>query len=105
MNTFEEKKKSEEAKAAIKAENLFKAESRRNKLLGLWAAERMAHDDPDAYAAAIVASVFATPGLDKLHQRLGDDLEAAGIAVSAEEIIAKSEELLILAKEQIQLEN
>ncbi len=105
MNSHEERKKSEEAKAAHKAELLFKAESRRNKLLGLWAAERMGHADPDAYAAEIVAAVFLKPGLAHVHQKLHDDLQAAGKPASLTEIETKSLQLLIVAKEQVAAEN
>ncbi len=100
-NSLEDLKKSEEAKAARRAEVLFKAESRRNKLLGLWAAERMGHADPAAYAAEIVAVVFVTPGIDNVHKKLHADLEAAGKPVPLDEISRKSQELFLLAEAQV----
>ena len=105
MGTFEERKKAEEARAARKAELLFKAESRRNKLLGLWAADRMNHDDPPSYAVQIVGLVFLKPGLDAVVERIEADLASAGSPVSRRDIAGKAEELLAVAKEQVQLEN
>ena len=103
-NSLEDKKKSEEAKAARKAELLFKAESRRNKLLGLWAAERMGHDDPAAYAAEIVAVVFVKPGIENVYNRLFVDLETAGKPVPLDEIAKKAQELFVIAQEQVDAE-
>ena len=100
-NSLEDMKKSEEAKAARRADLLFKAESRRNKLLGLWAAERMGHADPAAYAAEIVAVVFVTPGIENIHKKLHADLEAAGTPVPLTEIARKSQELFLVAEAQI----
>ena len=54
MTTFDDREKAEEARQARKAELRFKAEARRNKLFGLWAAERMRHAEPATYAAEIV---------------------------------------------------
>ncbi len=100
-NSLEDMKKSEEAKAARRAEMLFKAESRRNKLLGLWAAEHMGHADPAAYAAEIVAVVFVTPGIENIHKKLHADLEAAGKPIPLTEIARKSQELFLVAEAQV----
>lgn len=100
-NSLEDLKRSEEAKAARKAEALFKAESRRNKLLGLWAAERMGHADPAAYAAEIVAVVFVTPGIENVHKKIYADLETAGQPVSLAEIARKSLDLFLVAEAQV----
>ena len=52
-DAFEERQKSEEAKYKLDQEQRFKARSRRNKLLGLWAAERMGLAGPEAEAYAM----------------------------------------------------
>ena len=65
MSQFEDRQKGQEAKFAFDAEKKFKAEARRNKLVGIWAAELMSltGDEAKAYAArhGIPARVHATP--------------------------------------------
>ena len=101
MDSFEDRKKSEEAKAAHRAEMAFKAEARRNKLLGLWVAEQLEHDDPDAYVGEVIAAIYGGPGhVDVLTKVMGD-LEAAGIPVDENFLRAKHEELLSVAHEQL----
>ncbi|NBQ49447.1 MAG: DUF1476 domain-containing protein [Marivivens sp.] len=56
MSTFDDREKAFEDKFAHDAEMQFKAEARRNKLLGLWAAELLGKsgEDANAYAAEVV---------------------------------------------------
>ena len=62
MTTFDDRENAFENKFAHDAEMQFKAEARRNKLLGLWAAEKMGHADPDAYAKEVIAADFEEVG-------------------------------------------
>ena len=64
MTTFDEREKGFESKFAHDQELEFKAVARRNKLFGLWAAERMglSQDGADQYAQAVVRSDFEPPG-------------------------------------------
>jgi hypothetical protein len=66
MTTFDERKRGYEAKFARDAELRFKATARRNRLLGLWAAEQMGLKGEEAadYAKAVVRADFAEPGDD-----------------------------------------
>ena len=64
MTTFDDREKAFEAKYALDQEQEFKAIARRNRMLGLWAAEKMglSSESADQYAAAVVRADFEQPG-------------------------------------------
>ena len=103
MAGFEERQKGQEAKFAHDAELRFKAEARRNKLLGLWAAEQMGLSEEHAkeYAAEVVASDFQEAGDEDVFRKLSDDLKAKGAPVSDEMIRQKMAELVQTARDQV----
>jgi hypothetical protein len=105
MNTLEDRKKSEEAKAAHKAVLRFKAEARCNKLFGLWAAEQMGHADPDAYAVEVIAAVYGGPGRKTAFEKVRDDLHVAGKPIPENELRVRMNAFMDLAEEQVQAEN
>ena len=78
MTTFDNREKDFEAKFKHDAELKFKATARRNKLLGLWAAEQlgMDGDDADAYARQVIESDFEEPGEEDVFRKVFGDLEA-----------------------------
>ena len=92
-----------ERKFAFDEELRFKATARRNKLLGLWAAEKLGKSgaDADAYAKDVIAADFEEAGDADVLRKVSADLTAAGKTLSAEEIRAKMDELLAAAIEQI----
>ncbi|MBO6920153.1 MAG: DUF1476 domain-containing protein [Rhizobiaceae bacterium] len=97
MSGFEDRKNAFENKFAHDEELKFKIEARRNKLLGLWAAEILGKDG-DAYAKEVIASDFEEAGdedvFNKVRADLGDD-------VSDDDIREKMVWLLGVAEEQI----
>lgn len=101
MSTFNDREKAQEAKFAHDAELRFKAEARRNKLLGLWAAELMGHSDPAAYAAEVVSSDFQEAGDEDVFRKVSGDLQAAGVSMTEAEIRAKMAELVAVARQQV----
>ncbi|KKB10491.1 hypothetical protein VE25_17260 [Devosia geojensis] len=103
MSGFEDRKKGQEAKFALDAELLFKAEARRNKLLGIWAAELMGltGDEASAYAAEVVAADFAKPGDSDVFEKVSSDLKAKGVAVDDAAIRSKMDQLAEVAREQV----
>ncbi len=101
MAGFEDRKKAQEAKFAHDAQLRFKAEARRNKLLGLWVAELTGHADPAAYAGEVIAADFEEAGDEDVFRKISGDLKAAGKSVPDEDIRAKMAELLALAQEQV----
>jgi hypothetical protein len=103
MSGFDDRKKAAEARFAHDGELKFRAEARRNKLLGLWAAEHMGLSDEHAkdYAAEVVASDFEEAGDEDVFRKISADLKAKGASVSDDMIREKMAELLTTAREQI----
>ncbi|MCV2446501.1 DUF1476 domain-containing protein [Paracoccus sp. DMF] len=76
MTTFDDRERAQEAKFARDEELNFKAEARRNRLLGEWAAGLLGKsgDDARAYALTIVSSDFDEPGDEDVYRKLSADL-------------------------------
>ena len=100
MSTFDDRADAFENKFAHDASMQFKAEARRNKLLGLWAAGLMGKsgDDAAAYATEVVKSDFEEAGSDDVIRKVAGDL--AGKADEAA-VRAKLDELMVEAKAQL----
>ena len=103
---FDKREKSFEAKWVHDEELRFKIYARRNKLLGLWAAAEMGITGPaaDAYAKEVVASDFERAGDEDVFEKVRRDFDAHGVAISDHLIRRKMEELLQVAKRQIEAE-
>lgn len=106
MSSFDDRKRGEEAKYAMDEAMEFKVMARRNKLLGLWAAELMdLHDEEaDAYAKTVVLSDLEEPGDDDVFRKVRGDLEKAGVERTDARIRDHMAELLPVAREQIMKE-
>jgi len=106
MSTFDDREKAFEAKFAHDAEMQFKAEARRNKLLGLWAAEKMgmSGEAAESYARDVIAADFEEPGHEDVYRKVAGDLEAKAVEVTEQEIRAKMAEYLTVAKAQLMTE-
>ena len=103
MTTFDDREKGFEAKYALDQEQEFKAVARRNKLLGLWAAEKMglSPESADQYASAVVRADFEQPGEEDVFRKVAGDFKGSGLTVSEGEIRSKMDELMSIAREQI----
>lgn len=103
MTTFDDRKKAAEAKFKHDQEFQFKVVARRNKLLGLWAAERMgiAGADAEAYAKQVVLADFEEPGDDDVVRKVLGDLTEKGIEADDHEIRRHMARLLEEAKAQV----
>lgn len=103
MDSFEDRKRAQEAKFARDATLRFKAEARRNKLVGLWAAEKMglSGDAAQEYARAVVAADFEEAGDADVFRKLRRDLDANNVAVSDADIRQQLDQLMVIAAEQI----
>lgn len=106
MTTFEDREKSFEKKFAHDQELQFKAQARRNKLLGLWAAEKMGMSgaDADTYAKSVVKADFDEPGDEDVFRKVQADLKGKGVTVADKDLRSAMEELLAKAKHQIMTE-
>lgn len=103
MSGFSDREKSQEAKFAHDSELRFKAEARRNKLLGLWAAEHMGLSEAHAkeYAAEVVAADFEEAGEEDVFRKISADIKAKGASVSDDMIRQKMAEFTGVARQQI----
>ena len=86
--TFDKREEGFEKKFALDEEQKFRAEARRNRLLGLWAAEKLglAGDAANAYAKDVVMADFEEAGDHDVLKKVQKDLEAKGVASSEQEI-------------------
>jgi hypothetical protein len=103
MTTFDDRENAFENKFAHDAEMQFRAEARRNKLVGLWAAELLGKsgDEAAAYAMEVVSADFEEAGIEDVVRKLVADL---GTKASADVIRAKMAEMLPMAKAQLMTE-
>ena len=104
MTTFDKREEGFEKKFALDEEKKFKAEARRNRLLGLWAAEKLGltGDAASAYAKEVVASDFEEAGDADVVRKVVGDLTAKGVAVTEQQVRAKMDELMAAAIAQLQ---
>ncbi len=103
MSTFDDRERAEEARYALDQETQFKINARRNKLLGLWAADLLGLKDADAeaYAKTVVIADLEEAGDDDVVRKVRDDLEKAGIVRTDVQIREEMARLLPVAREQI----
>lgn len=103
MAQFEDRERAQEAKFAHDGELRFKAEARRNRLLGMWAAEHMGMSDEHAktYAGEVVAADFEEAGEEDVFRKISGDLKAKGASVSDDMIRKKMAELVAVARDQV----
>jgi len=102
-DSFQDREHSFEAKHKLDAELQFKAESRRNKLLGQWAAQQMGMSgaDVDAYARTVVIADLDEPGVEDVMRKVMGDFQSRNIAVSEDEVRSELKRLMGVAIEQV----
>lgn len=104
MRGFDERQKAFEAEFKRNQELAFRITARRNRLLGLWAAERLglpAGDAAEAYARTVVAADFAAPGEDDVVEKVRADLAAKRIDISEAEVRAELARAAMAARKQL----
>ena len=103
MSTFDKREEGFEKKYALDEEQKFKAEARRNRLLGMWAAEKLGitGDAATAYAKEVVAADFEEAGDGDVVRKVLGDLTAKGVAITEPQIRAKMDELMATAILQV----
>ncbi|MFT4793974.1 MAG: hypothetical protein ACJAVR_000250 [Paracoccaceae bacterium] len=101
MTTFDNRENAFENKYAHDAEMQFKAQARRDKLLGLWVAGLMgiSGEEADTYARSVVIADLEEAGDEDVYRKVSADMTAKGIAIDA--LRAKMDEFLAVAKTQI----
>jgi hypothetical protein len=102
MTTFDQREEAFEKKFTIDEELKFKSVARRNKLLGLWVAEKLGKSGPEAaaYAREMVVAEFDGGDTGVIRKAMGD-LSTKGNPVTETEIAAKMAELMAVAVVQV----
>jgi hypothetical protein len=102
MTTFDKREEGFEKQFAVDEELKFKAQARRNRLLGLWVAEKLGRtgDAAAAYAKEVVAADFEAGDRDVVHKVMRD-LAAKGETITEPELGAKMNELMAQAITQV----
>lgn len=102
MTQFKNREKAFEAKFKQDQELQFKVKARRNKMLGLWAAEKigLSGADADAYAKEVVVSDFDEPGDEDVIRKVLADLHGKGVDISERGVRREMEALLEKAKQE-----
>ncbi|WP_420414598.1 DUF1476 domain-containing protein [Roseibium sp.] len=106
MSTFDKREQGFESKFAHDEELRFKATARRNKLLGLWAAELLGHegDKAEEYAKEVVRADFEEPGDEDVFRKIREDFDTNNIDQSDHQIRRTMDELMATAVDQLQEE-
>lgn len=99
MTTFDKREDGFEAAYALDETIRFKALARRNKLLGLWAAEKLGltEEAAQAYAKEVVVADLAEQGDEDVFRKLREDFDAKAVAVSDHQIRRNMDEFLAQA--------
>ena len=106
MATFDNREKAFEKKFEHDQQLQFRAEVRRNKLMGLWAAGLMGLTgaDAEAYAREVIDADFEEPGPEDVIRKIKGDFEAKGVDKSDHQIRRQLDECMDVAREQIMSE-
>ena len=107
MTDFKDRGRSEEARAAMDEETMFRITARRNRLVGEWAAEKMglSEAETEAYKKAVVQADFEEAGDEDVIRKLLGDLTSAGVDVDDAEVRSKLEEKMVEARRQFMEES
>jgi hypothetical protein len=103
MSGMDERSDAFENKFAHDEELRFKAEARRNKMLGLWAAGLLGKDgeDAEAYAKEVILADFEEAGDQDVFRKVRADFDAAGVEQSDHQLRRTMDELMHKAMEEI----
>jgi hypothetical protein len=103
MTTFDKREEGFEKRFALDEELRFKANARRNKLLGLWAAEKLGKSgaDADAYAKEVVIADLEESGDEDVFRKIRGDFDAKGVKESDHQIRRTMDEMMAKAAAEI----
>jgi len=103
MTTFDKREEGFEKKFAHDADLKFKANARRNRLLGLWAAEKLGLPAAEAaaYAKEVVIADLEEAGDDNVFRKIRKDFDAKGVSESDHQIRRTMDELMAKAIAEI----
>ncbi len=103
MTQFDDREQAYEKEFARNEEFDFKVVARRNKLLGLWAAEQMglSGEAAEAYAKQVVVADFEEAGDEDVYRKVKGDLDANKVDISEHQVRREMEDLMNAAREQL----
>jgi hypothetical protein len=106
MSTFDKREEGFERKFAHDEEMQFRATARRNKLLGLWAAEHLnlTGEAADSYAKEVIKADFEEPGEEDVYRKIRRDFDDKGVDQSEHQIRRTMADLMEEAIRQIENE-
>lgn len=107
MTGFDDRKRGEEARYQLDQELEFKAQARRAKLVGQWAAGLigLSGEEADAYAKSVVVADLEEAGTEDLFRKIRGDLDMHAVQLSDHQIRAKMDEALAEARSQVKAGN
>ena len=99
MTTFDKREEGFEKRFALDEEQRFKATARRNKMLGLWAAEKLGKSgaEADAYAKSVIMADFEEAGDDDVVRKIKSDFEASKLGLAESDIRKTMDEVMAQA--------
>ena len=88
MTTFDDRERSFEKKFAMDQDLQFKAEARRNKALGQWAAQKLGITGPgvDDYVKAVRKADLVEKGDEDVFRKIRKDFDDKGVKVPDTEL-------------------
>lgn len=103
MTDMKDRERAFESKFAHDAEMIFKAEARRNRKLAIWVGEKMGMSEQEAkdYGGVLIAADLQEPGDDDVLAKVMADAKERNVTLDADELKAKSAELLTEAKSDL----
>lgn len=103
MMTFDDRGRAFENKYALDEEQRFKALARRNKLVGLWAAEKLGKsgENAESYAKDVVLADFEEAGDEDVIRKIAQDFSAANLNIEPSEIRRQLDHSMAAAAEQV----
>jgi hypothetical protein len=103
MTTFDERERAYEARFARDEELRFRAATRRDRMIGLWAAGHlgMIGDEAETYARAVVRADLAERGDEEVFRKIRADFDAAGVPIGDDDIRRTMREMLVAAADQL----
>lgn len=103
MGIFDDRQSSAETKFVLDSTKEFKAQARRNKMLGLWAAEQMGlkAEEHDAYAQSVIVADMEEAGDDDVLRKVSRDFAERGVKIDDDALRAKMDEMLYEVRRQV----
>ena len=104
MTTFDDREHAYEAHFVLEEQLEFKAQARRDRLIGLWAGEHLGltGDALENYVLSVMRADLRHPGDDDVHQKVLADLADKGVHIHTHEVRERMDDFLMQARREVQ---